>query len=326
MPGCSILMSTRRPANPAIVTGLAWAAEPASSATSRPINVLAYNGTVFPNWKNALKNCSSHLQLETLAEALIDGLRAELYLTPKPGLVDLLNNGSHPDLSLLTMSRSLVLMRSYLQELCNALAAGAPHSDLILIGQRADRRMLNQLGTNCHRGGIFLSGLLLAACRKAEATNLKTFPLAIKETAEEYFHRQPLRNTHGQQVREQYRVGGIVAEARNGLPAVFEIALPILLDHNRRTPCGCYLTMARLMRSIEDTTSLFRCGERGLVLLRRAGEHLEQTILLGEDPLPLLIRLDREFTAQNLTMGGIADLLGVSFGYCSYLLQSRGQL
>lgn len=268
-----------------------------------------------------MKNCSNPFQLETFAAALIDGFKAELYLTPKPGLVDLLNNGSHPDLSLLTMSRSITLLRDYLWKLCDALVNDAPQTELIRIGQLAERRMLTELGTNCHRGGIFLSGLLLTASCQVEATDQRAFRQAIGTTAEEYFLRHAPHNTHGGQIRDRYRVGGIVAEARGGLPSVFDIALPVLLNNDLPQPLAGYLAMARLMCRVDDTTSLYRCGQRGLSLLRNAGKLVEQTMLGGHDPTPLLLKLDRQFTAMNLTMGGVADLLGVSFGYRSYLRQ-----
>ena len=272
-----------------------------------------------------MKNCSSLLQLEAFAAALIDGFKAELYLTPKPGLVDLLNNGSHPDLSVLIMSRSIVLMRTYLGELCRALAAGAEQVELVRIGQRAEARMLNQLGTNCHRGGIFLAGLLLTACRFAEPTNLAAFQTAIKSVAERFFLQTPPHDSHGQQVRDFHQVGGIVTEACLGLPSVFEQALPALLETGNNPHTG-YLVMARLMRQVDDTTSLYRGGLSGLSLLRKSGLQLEESILAGGDPTLLLLELDCEFSRRNLTMGGVADLLGVSFGYSSYLRQVRGSL
>ena len=272
-----------------------------------------------------MKNCSHHSQLETLAAALIDGFRAELYLTPKPGLVDLLNNGSHPDLSLLTMSRSIRLLRDYLSALCVALVANADLPELIAIGRRAEARMLEELGTNTHRGGIFLAGLLLCACRQADPADRQAFRLAVQEFARRFFQSSRPESSHGQQVRNQYRVGGIVEEACHGLPAVFEEAVPLLLQATEG-PQVAYLAMARLMQKVDDTTSLYRCGEKGLQLLGSAGRRLERTILDGADPAPLLIELDRDFRTRNLTMGGVADLLGISFGYSSYLLQGRGLL
>jgi triphosphoribosyl-dephospho-CoA synthase len=58
-------------------------------------------------------NCSPLSQAERLASSLIQGLRAELFLTPKPGLVDLIDSGSHPDLSLPKMTASIDLIRLF---------------------------------------------------------------------------------------------------------------------------------------------------------------------------------------------------------------------
>ena len=60
-------------------------------------------------------NCLLLSDLELFAASLADGIRAELYLTPKPGLVDLLDNGSHADLTLPLMGRSVALFGDYLQ-------------------------------------------------------------------------------------------------------------------------------------------------------------------------------------------------------------------
>jgi triphosphoribosyl-dephospho-CoA synthase len=269
-----------------------------------------------------LKNCLNLLQLETFAAALIDGFKAELYLTPKPGLVDLLNNGAHPDLSLLIMSRSIVLLRTYLQTLCVALDSGAEQQELIRIGQDAEARMLEELGTNCHRGGIFLAGLLLATCRLADPGSPGEFQQGIKTTAERFFALEPAHDSHGQCARKLYQVGGIVGEACAGLPTVFEEALPALLKAEN-CPHSTYLAMSRLMQTVDDTTSLHRCGTEGLDLLRKSGRQIEQVILSYEDPTRILIGLGQEFSEKNLTMGGVADLLGISLGYSSYLLHER---
>jgi len=54
---------------------------------------------------------------ERLASALVVGARVELALTPKPGLVDREDNGSHPDLSFDAMARSVDLLPAYFEEL-----------------------------------------------------------------------------------------------------------------------------------------------------------------------------------------------------------------
>ena len=63
-------------------------------------------------------------ELEQLAQALIKGARLELYLTPKPGLVDLADSGSHADLTLPIMERSIDQVAEYLAAMVGSLAAG----------------------------------------------------------------------------------------------------------------------------------------------------------------------------------------------------------
>ena len=270
-----------------------------------------------------MKNYSSLLQLEPFAEALIDGLKAELYLTPKPGLVDLANNGSHSDLSLNLMSRSIVLLRCYLQQLRVALAGPSQPAELIAIGQQAEQRMYRELGTNCHRGGIFLCGLLMVAAARADLHDPEALKRAIKKTAAEFFTIRNAKSSHGDQVRKQFPEAGIIDESLQGLPAMFEAVLPPVLDNGTDTCRGIYLAMAKLMQRVDDSTSLYRCGKEGLAHVCRAGKRLEICIAADEDPVPMLIEMDRKFRRLNLTMGGVADLLGIGLGYASYLLQSK---
>ena len=255
-----------------------------------------------------------------MAESLIDGLRAELYLTPKPGLVDLRNNGSHPDLSLTLMARSIALLRQYLRELCAALAAPSGAADPILIGQRAEQRMLQELGTNCHRGGIFLTGLLLMAAARCNLRDPAALRAAIKITAGEFFARrsQP-PSSHGERVRKQHPQAGIVAEALAGLPGVFDIVLPALQEGGLQNGHGFYLALAELMLRVDDSTARHRCGDSGITYLQQGGLKLRQCLAAGHDPVPLLRKMDAAFQQRNLTMGGVADLLGVGLGYAAYL-------
>lgn len=139
-----------------------------------------------------------------LADALVRGARAELDLTPKPGLVDRQDSGSHPDLDHARMGRSIDLLPRYYEELITlrtgagfptsqARGAGLPPGSTgtpregstgiprtgsvvtpkgasslpacVDCGRRAEARMIEAIGANAHRGYIFLSGLvLLAVC------------------------------------------------------------------------------------------------------------------------------------------------------------------
>ena len=269
---------------------------------------------------------STTSRLKSLATALANGLRAELYLTPKPGLVDLRDNGAHPDLSLLLMCRSLRLVDGYLQELTVALLRNAGQNELIAIGRQAEMTMINQLGSNTHRGGIFLCGLLLVAAHHTSPDDPQTLQQSVKQAAAAFFAEREKQISNGEIVRRRHPAAGIVTEALAGLPNLFETILPILNDQRTlKDPRRTYLALARLMQRVQDSTSIHRCGEQGLILLRQAGQRLEECILSGNDLTPLLHQTNREFHRHNLTMGGVADLLGVGLGYAGYLLSNANQ-
>lgn len=272
-------------------------------------------------------NCSAISATEALAAALLRGLTAELTLTPKPGLVDLWDNGSHADLSLPKMLASIELLGVYFGELIRALAAGAGSGELIALGRAAEERMHARLGTNTHKGAIFLGGLLLLARFRATGDEPESLRSAVVEVAEEIIAQLTPEASHGAAVRQSCQVGGILAEARAGLPSLFEVALPAWHQNQShcRQPLRCSFAMlAALMQSVEDTTALHRCGPLGLERLRCDGRELELLLGRGEDPVPLLQKLNQEYRQLNLTMGGVADMLGLAFGYLDYLGESVG--
>lgn len=264
-------------------------------------------------------NCSIHSELESFAAALVDGLKAELFLTPKPGLVDLYDSGSHSDLSLDMMLLSIHMLENYLQELCTALSLGENLQHLIAIGKQAEQSMFERLGSNSHRGGIFICGLLLTARARCPATDPALLRREISRAAEDFFNLSHGDRSNGQRVRHRFGVGGIVLEALQGLPSLFDIVIPALSDRTLDAQQRIWLAMSRLMQNVEDTTTLHRCGQTGLARLKKAGKQLEETLVSGIDPGPLLFQLNRDFKTMNLTMGGVADLLGAGFGCHSYL-------
>ena len=91
-------------------------------------------------------------------------LHDELALSPKPGLVTLVDNGSHHDMDAHTFMRSLFALRGYFVRIAEAGHAGAAFADLERCGIAAEARMLAATrGINTHRGAIFMLGLLCAA-------------------------------------------------------------------------------------------------------------------------------------------------------------------
>jgi triphosphoribosyl-dephospho-CoA synthase len=241
-----------------------------------------------------------------------------LYLTPKPGLVDLADCGSHPDLSLGKMERSLHIVADYLAELIRSLAEGERFLCHAIIGRRAEEAMFEELGTNTHKGYIFLSGLLLISRWHAGSDDESLLHGAVQSTAGHYFSTLGEDATNGRSARLRYGAGGVVREALSGLPALFSCGVPAYLDAIERTGCfttASFATLSRLMQTVEDTTTLHRGGTMGLARIRRDGQTLERIIGDRGDHLSFLAELNRKYARINLTMGGVADMLSLTYGY-----------
>lgn len=289
--------------------------------------------------------------VRSLADAFVTGARVELELTPKPGLVDRLDNGSHPDLSFDSMRRSIDLLPVYFEELLRAAGRIAPEGggriepgeiDLqacVEAGRQAERRMTEAIGTNAHKGYIFLAGLVLLAA--AIAPDHRGLRLRISALARRIL---APRSTvapsqaagfpsHGARARTEHGLGGINREALAGLPSVFDRGLPVLAaapalsdgkDDLGFGPVAGHLLMAALMQTVEDTTAVHRCGPAALARLRADGAHLQRLIESGQDHLPWLAALNAEYQRLNLTMGGVADCMAISFALHNWLAPIRG--
>ncbi len=267
-------------------------------------------------------NCSPPSALEQLAASLEQGLRQELCLTPKPGLVDRIDNGSHPDLSFALMDESIELVGDYYRQTAQALQNGATFAHLVELGRQAETRMFATLGTNTHKGAIFLGGLLLCARARIDGDAVEPLRASVRLLARELFPGERDDSSHGARARQAHRVSGIIGESLDGLPSLFICAHPSLLqglDLFGDQDLAAFYAMAKLMRNLEDTTALHRCGAAGLERLRSDGRQIELQLLCGKDPRPLLLNLNATYRQMHLTMGGVADLLGITFGYSRYL-------
>lgn len=227
----------------------------------------------------------------------------ELTLTPKPGLVDCLDSGSHPDLSFGTMECSVNLLPRYFEELGGCCLSGGGIKDFRMTGMAAERRMLSACGSNTHKGYIFLGGLALLAHIMYE--DMRT---GIRELSAEFFA-SSLPQSNGSQVRREYGAGGIIGECLNGLPSVFDAGIPAL----KNMPDRPHYALACIMEAAEDSTSLHRCGQTGLETVRRDGQLLRAMLENGQDAEQWLLSRNEYYKKMNLTMGGCADLLALSF-------------
>jgi len=272
-----------------------------------------------------------------LAAALVRGAQEELDLTPKPGLVDRRDSGSHPDLTYDAMARSVELLPLYFDELvalrdrdCTggagscAVAAHGALGACIAAGRRAEARMGRAAGSNAHRGLIFLGGLVVIAacdaCREGETVSGAALRPRVAGLAREFCGGSAVRetNTPGERARREHGVQGILGEALAGLPSVFDTALPAYratyaLRGDRRR--AALRAMAALMGGVEDTTALHRAGRAGLDRLRADGERLAALLDAGEEPDAHLSRWNDDYRRAGLTMGGVADCLALTLAF-----------
>jgi len=253
--------------------------------------------------------------LRKLAESLTAGALRELDLTPKPGLVDRHDNGSHPDLTYARMRMSVRLLPEYYADLLERLRTGRPLACCIEAGRLAEARMVARVGTNSHRGYIFLSGLTLVAAHRAQG-DIGRLRTTMADAAEEFFSIASTEESHGGQACRAFGVGGIRKESEAGLPSVFEAAWPRYASSLRRDGDRLraeYHAMASLMQRVEDTTAMHRCGLGGLNRLREDGRSLQELLDCGGDPRVFLQRTNEAYRQIGLTMGGVADCLALTF-------------
>jgi triphosphoribosyl-dephospho-CoA synthase len=118
-----------------------------------------------------------------VARLAVGSLHAELCLYPKPGLVSLVDSGSHHDMDASTFMRSLFSLRRYFKAICLAGLHDAPFSQLKQLGIAAEAAMLKAThGVNTHRGAIFSLGLLCATAGRARAQGTPMTPAALRAT------------------------------------------------------------------------------------------------------------------------------------------------
>ena len=270
------------------------------------------------------------LDAETAAQQAVRALLYEVSTTPKPGLVDRRNSGSHRDMDSFTFMSSAAALWPYFHACARtgqrtaAQPAEETFAALRPLGCRAEGDMLAAThGVNTHKGAIFTMGILCAALGRLERALWSSPERILQEAAAmtrgltaSDFAGLTRENavTAGQRLYLEYGITGVRGQVEAGLPAVRDVGLPVLerglalgYDLNRS---GCAALLAILANST-DTNMIARSS-------RAAQEAVSQELreLLAQTPYPdeaTLRALDDRFMAANLSPGGSADLLAVCY-------------
>lgn len=262
------------------------------------------------------------INVASLAE---EALWQELELTPKPGLVDKYNTGSHRDMNHALFVRSIQVISPWFARFEAAGREFAPRTDreqlalLRPIGIACEQAMLRAThGVNTHKGGIFALGLLcFAAGRLAEKgmqMNALSLSTQVSEICQGMVQRElasrQSRATAGEKQFHQFGLTGARGEAESGFATVMRHVLP------HWNPRSMHEMLLRLMAVNPDSNLVSRGGMAGM---RYVQNHAQQLLARGwqhDD----LIDMDNQLIARNLSPGGSADLLSVAWvlGECTH--------
>lgn len=257
----------------------------------------------------------------------------EVAATPKPGLVDRRNTGSHTDMDIHTFDSSAIALLPYFIEFIQAgiFSIGQEPEALFQyirpIGIKAELAMLKATkGVNTHKGIIFSLGIICAALgrlyglgRPDSRENIMTICQEMTSGLKDDFKHVTLNTaaTHGEILYAKYGIMGVRKEAMEGFPVAFKLALPKFeefitsgLSHND----AGVLTLLYIMAYSEDTNIITRSDYE---TFRQIQEDL-RNYLNSENPFPkdfieYAEQLDESFIHKNISPGGSADILALTY-------------
>lgn len=267
---------------------------------------------------------------EDIAQNACRALLYEVCTTPKPGLVDAANSGSHKDMDIFTFMSSVAALTPYFERCARIGAATAklePQATferLRLHGRLAEGAMLAATGgVNTHKGAVFTVGLVCASLGRLSREQWRQPDMVLRECAamtaglterELSGVNAASARSAGERLYAKYGVTGVRGQAENGFPAVLNAGLPTLESAVEQglslNSAGC-AALLKIICSSVDTNLISRGG-------KAAQERVAQEIaeLLARDPYPdgaTLSKLDGQFIQANLSPGGSADLLAISY-------------
>ena len=262
--------------------------------------------------KGDLKEAMEYVPESSVSYLVADlaerALRMELDTTPKPGLVDKLDNGAHKDMDYALMAKSISALRPYLTRLAVESAKDIDPSKIKVIGIEAEKAMLEATGgVNTHKGALFCIGLSVAAASNLASRTGSVQAYSFKELVSRIASEIPLaQGTHGAEAKESFKVSGALENARAAYPGLFAEWLPYYRSLEG-DPYRCHKTLLHIMTTLDDTNILHRKGAEGLARAKS-----EAARLLGDFNEAKMSSLNKNFIRENISPGGSADMLSLT--------------
>ncbi len=264
-------------------------------------------------------------EAEAVGGLAVESLLQEVATTPKPGLVDRRNNGSHRDMDLPLFTASAKALAPYyihcvhIGRETRSLPPEACFSRLRAAGLEAEKTMYRTTGgINTHKGAIFTLGLLCGSWGRLWGEALPGLDRLLAVCGElgscalrADFSGLTCPQTAGEALYLAKGIRGIRGEAAAGLPSVKHIALPVYregLDRGMSANDAAVAALLHLIARVEDTNLLKRGAEAGAAWAAAEAEKLLPWPSAGQ-----VEQLDDAFIRRNLSPGGCADLLAAAY-------------
>ncbi|SDK28020.1 triphosphoribosyl-dephospho-CoA synthase CitG [Aliiruegeria lutimaris] len=276
-----------------------------------------------------------------LSQLVHEALLVEVHLTPKPGLVDLRNNGAHSDMNVATFEASAAAIAPFFEQffLSGVASADMPATEALpelrRLGLIAEAAMFRATdGVNTHKGAIFAFGLALGAAGRltAKGAALETVALcgevaaiAAGIVARDLDGANRTATTAGEYIYRRYGIRGARGEAESGFATVREIGLAAFRaarSHGAGEERCLLAALAALLAQNADTNLIARGGPEATEYVRREAEAIAGLGANASDFIARLEALDDALIARNLSPGGTADLVGLTWFFAR--LESSG--
>ena len=268
---------------------------------------------------------------EDVASMAVRALLYEVATTPKPGLVDCANNGSHRDMDRFTFLDSATALTRYYHRAVQIGQEGAKErpeqtfARLKTAGLRGEREMFSATGgINTHKGAIYSLGTVCAAVGRLWSADrpiaavkdilCECSRMVSQQVEADFAAISAAGETAGERFYRLYGLRGIRGEMADGLPAVSEVGLPALqwgMEQGLSVQeAGVYVLLAIMARGT-DTNLINRGGLTGAQwAVQQARDLLKNGTLHSREEVELL---DQKMIERNLSPGGCADLLAVVY-------------
>lgn len=253
----------------------------------------------------------------------------EVSLSPKPGLVTLLDTGAHVDMDYIDFLNSALVLHDYFKiayEL-GEKSSGEDYDELRKFGIIYEKKMKDAThGANTHKGIIFSLGLMVYAT--AIEIKRKNFSYEKVISRVSYLNRGITRElnkktatSHGEENYKKYGVKGIREEAEEGFSKAL-MGLKFLKEAEKSVNFDYALTgtLYYYMSFIEDSNIIKRGGLEGLKFLKESANYvLTNKLYKTSCGMMEIEKINKEFKRRNLSPGGCADFLILTLYF--YLLE-----